>query len=335
MTINRLIYVSAVVAAFVFYMLYPPWISWYLLVLLLLLIPLDLFLSLPGMLSKSVSMSVPEVLEKGKDGVIKLTTVCTKSYPVREIITIVSVTGDDLFIDCRFRCPVEEGAQREVTIDTSCSGLIVFTIKRISMVSLLGLFSRPVNTGERKSVLILPPPVKPANTVTLQRGIHLHPKPGGGFSEEHDMRPYRQGDPVRSIHWKVSAKHDSLVIREPLVPPPHSRLVHVMPWNTAEKRDEILGNLRWVTEYLLTWQMPFYVKFGDDATIAEITHESDLVDFLRCVLDDTEGGMHKSNHLSARFSWVFRIDGGSIIADTPPEDAFSDAGIDTGERGSG
>jgi len=281
------------------------------------MIPLDLLVSLPGMLSKSIKMSVPVVLEKNENAFLKLTTIQTKSYPVRCLLAKLRVTGDDFSVLCKLRCPGEANRQREIAIETSHSGVTVFEIKKASAVSLLGLFTLPVTVKERKSVLILPPPLKPANTVALQHGTILRPKPGGGFSEEHDIREYRQGDPVRSIHWKVSAKFDSLVIREPLVPPPHSRLVHVKPWKSATARDIILGCLRWVTKYMLKRQMPFYIKFGEEAVIKEITQESDLVDFLLYVLDKTELNALKSDPVPSRFSWIFRIDSGSgKITDT-------------------
>ena len=40
------------------------------------------------------------------------------------------------------------------------------------------------------------------------------PKPGGGYSEEHELRPYRPGDPANSIHWKLSSKTGDLIVRE-------------------------------------------------------------------------------------------------------------------------
>jgi len=311
MIINRLIYLFALMAAVIFYILYPPWISWYLLVLLLLMIPIDLFVSIPGMRCKYIKLSAPVVLEKDEAAVLWLTTTQTKSYPVRWIIVKLLVTGDDFSIVSRPRCSGETGRQREVMIDTSHSGLTVFEAKRIFVVSLLGLFSKTVKIEERQPVLVLPPAVKPLNTVELQRGTHLYPKPGGGFSEEHDIREYRQGDPVRSIHWKASAKYDSLMIREPLVPPPHSRLIHVDPWKTGAERDIILGCLRWVTEYMLTRQMPFYVQFGEVSVIKEIKQAPDLIEFLLCVLDKNDNKTIKSDQVPSRFSWIFRIDAGS------------------------
>ena len=308
MIIRQLIYAFCLTASFIFFLLYPPWISWYIFVLLLVLIPIDLIVSLPGMLSKSVRLSVPPVLEMNTDAVFSVITIHKKSYPVRCLIVEFHAYGDGFSAVCRIRCSGEENEKREVTIDTSCSGVTVFEIKRIWSVSLIGLFALPGNVKVRESVLILPPPIKPASSMALQHGIRLKPKPGGGFSEEHDMREYRPGDPVRSIHWKISAKFDSLIIREPLVLPPHSRLIHVIKWNNAAERDLILGRLRWVSSYLLNRRMAYYIKFGSDDKITEIEQESDLYDYLHNVLDSKSTKKRPAINVPARFSWVFRID---------------------------
>jgi uncharacterized protein (DUF58 family) len=308
MIVNRLIYVLTLALSFVFYMLYPPWISWYMLVLVLLMIPVDLIFSLPGMLTKGLVLSIPDVVEKDEDAVLTLITTHIKSYPVRCLVAKLHVIGDGFSVTCRIKCLPERNARREVTIDTSHSGVTTFLLKRIKAVSLLGLFSLPVSAGGKGFVLILPQPTEPANTRALQHGTNLRPKPGGGYSEEHDIRNYQHGDPIKSIHWKVSAKLDSLVIREPLEPPPHSRLVHVMPWSSDAERDLILGRLRWVSEYLLKWQLPFYIRFDDNPVVTEVAQESDLFDYLCYVLGNEASRPKKHEQIPSRFSWVFRID---------------------------
>jgi len=122
------------------------------------------------------------------------------------------------------------------------------------------------------------------------------------------MRRYRPGDPVRSIHWKISAKFDSLIIREPLVAPPHSRLVYIERWNKMSERDLILGRLRWISNYLLKWELPFFVKLDGVETIAEVSRYSELTDYLHRVLDDSMYMTTTSSPVPAGFTWVFRVD---------------------------
>jgi hypothetical protein len=185
-----------------------------------------------------------------------------------------------------------------------------FESKRVWTVSLIGLFCIPASVNCKAKVLVLPAPAKPPHTVALPRGVILRPKPGGGFSEDYDLRPYRKGDPIRSVHWKVSAKFTSLIIREPLVPPAHSRLLHAVQWGKARERDLILGRLRWVSDYLLKWELPYFVRLGDGGPIAEITRSDDLLEYLYLVLGGTADALPTPATIPVRFAWVFQIDAG-------------------------
>jgi len=322
---RRTIYSFALAGAALFSVLYPFWFSWYLLVLLITLAAFDLLVSLPGMLKRRIVFSAPKVLKHNEDGILVITTIAEKPYPVRCIKAWLRVSGDIFSVRRRFFFSAEKDSRYEVTVDTSRSGVTVFEAGRIWTVSLIGLFCIPRRVNCRAAVLILPEPVKPPNTIALPRGVILRPKPGGGFSEDYDLRPYRKGDPIRSVHWKVSAKFDSLLIREPLVPPAHSRLVHTELWNGAKERELILGRLLWVCAYLLKWDLPHYVRLGDAGPVAEITGIADLYNYLFHVLSgmvkvrEPGGGAGKAVELTAaafpapvdvpaRFGWLLRID---------------------------
>jgi hypothetical protein len=101
-----------------------------------------------------------------------------------------------------------------------------------------------------------------------------------------------------------------------------------MKWNGDAERDLVLGRLRWVSDYLLKWQMPFYVRYDEDTTIMEIAHETDMINFLFYVLGGIERKALKLDQMPSRFSWVFRIDGndGSISGDADTERSKIDAG---------
>jgi hypothetical protein len=81
-----------------------------------------------------------------------------------------------------------------------------------------------------------------------------------------------------------------------------------MPWNGEKERDLILGRLRWVSDYLLKWQLPFYVRFDNNPVVTEVARESDLFDYLCYALERTESKPKSHEQVPSRFSWVFRID---------------------------
>ena len=306
---RRLVYAFALAGSVLFFVLYPYWFSWYLLVLLLLLVPFDLLVSLPGMLSRRITLTAPKALEQGEDGTLVITAVQLKPFPAGCIKTWLKVSGGDFSTRRRFIIGAERGSRYEVAVDSSRSGVTVFRAKRIWTVSLIGLFCLPARVNCKATVLVLPAPLKPPKTVALPRGVILRPKHGGGFSEDYDLRPYRKGDPIRSVHWKVSAKFDALIIREPLVPPAHSRIIHAALWNNARERDLILGRLRWVSDYLLKWELPYYLSLGDNGPIAEITRHTELIDYLFLVLGGRADSLPPHATVPAHFVWVLKIDG--------------------------
>jgi len=305
---RRIIYILALTSALCFYALYPYWFAGYLLFVLVLLTPFDLILGLPGMLARKVALACPGMLDQGMDGTLTITTLVSRPFPARCIKLRLRETGDGFTATRCFKCGAGKGARYELPIDTAHSGVLSFKLKHIWTVSPLGLFSLPVRVNRKASVLIMPAPIKPLRVAALPRGVVFCPKPGGGFSEDYDLRPYRHGDLIRNIHWKVSAKVDALVTKEPLVPPPHSRLVQAIQWDTARERDLILGRLRWISDYLLKWEMPFYVKIGDDGPIVEVDDPADLTNYIFHVLNGTSRMLTACASLPPRFAWVYRVD---------------------------
>ena len=325
MLIQRILYILALTSVLIFYILYPLWFSWYLLLVIVLLIPLDLALSLPGMITRKLIFMTPKMLEVGSDASIIVTTYQKNSHPARCVkIKVKSVRHivpkffkSDVSVyevnkTQKHICGATNESRYEIHIDTSLSGVTTYSIKRMWVVSLMGLFALPIPVHYKKSILILPPPLKPKNTIELPRGLMFQPKPGGGYAEDHDLREYRFGDPVKSIHWKVSAKFDSVIIREPLVPPPHSRLIIINEWQTASEQDVIIGRLRWISDFLLEWEMAFFVKFSDFGDIDEITDYGQLEDYLFKILCEIPGDLRSRINNPGRFTWVYKIDAGGI-----------------------
>ena len=308
MITSRIIYIFALTASALLYVLYPHWFSWYLFVLFLLLIPFDLLISLPGMLTGRISLTVPTSLEQGEKGAVTAMTVRGKPFPSGCIKAWLRVSGSGSSAWRRIKCGAAHGSLCETAIDTSHSGVGVFSLGLFWASSLFGLFSMPLHTNYRAVVLVLPKPVKPPYSVLPPRAVVFRPKPGGGFSEEHDLRPFHQGDSLRNVHWKLSAKFNSLIIREPLAPPAHSRLVQVARWTGPLNRDLILGRLLWVSDYLLARGLHHYVRLGDSGPAAEITGAEDLTVFLRHALDGALPALSAPASMPSRFSWVFPVD---------------------------
>ena len=94
----------------------------------------------------------------------------------------------------------------------------------------------------------------------------LKPRPGGGPGEGYDLRPYRAGDPVAAIHWKLSSKRDELVVRETLEP---RRQGIALTFDHFGGLDELDG----VLDRLFTWSTALLAA-GRSHTVAWLHPET-------------------------------------------------------------
>ena len=103
---------------------------------------------------------------------------------------------------------------------TGC-GELVITCDRAWLQDSLGLFRRPLFPFAPVRMTVYPPNV--GLEVLLDRqnegknredGPMLN-RPGTDKTETFDVRDYRPGDDVRSIHWKLSVKEDKPIVRIP------------------------------------------------------------------------------------------------------------------------
>lgn len=243
----RLGYAAALAGALLFYLCYRRYLSWYLLVLALALPLFSLALSLPAMLSLRVWLSPSrEQVPRGEEAQLLLEAAVPLKLPVArlrlKLAVVNQLTGAKL--SGRHAFPVREvGASLSRTLPTDHCGQLVCQASGLWVCDLLGLFSLPLAAPVSRPVLIMPR-VLPREEILslLPQGLFsqppsYRPKPGGGPSEDYEVRPYRPGDPMRAVHWKLTSKLDELVVREPLEPLREEILVLFDRSGTPEELD--------------------------------------------------------------------------------------------------
>ena len=224
---RRIFYTLLLAGAALFFLFYEAWISLFALVLVLALPVVSLALSLPLARQLRLELLPPEgpVVREGEAALI-LRMESPRGLPVRRLTGRLTVrnalTGETWKRSIFLRC---DGSPLEVPfpLPTGHCGMLSFRVERLRMPDLLGLaaLSLPLSTPEGE-VPVLPKhhPAGPIPPVLSSpgRSLGLRPKPGGGPAEDYDLRDYRPGDPMRTVHWKLSSKRDELVVREMLEP---------------------------------------------------------------------------------------------------------------------
>lgn len=226
------------------YLLHKQWLSWLVLVAVVLLPAVSLLISLPAMLTAKAELKYPARVRMGMPAKVTLVTRCRFPIPRTE---------------CRLRLLNKLSGERYTGtpgeyVPTDHCGLMRISCESLQVGDCLGLFYRKLPLAEEGLVRIEPKPVvgqMPERAQGAQASMWV-PRPGGGYSENHELRLYRPGDDLRSIHWKLSAKVGKLIYREPMEPAQkHISLVLTLSGD-ADEIDRKLGRLFQVSDQLLS-----------------------------------------------------------------------------------
>ena len=101
---------------------------------------------------------------------------------------------------------------------TRC-GLIGYSVEKVSALDILGFFELCKKNTAYAEIAVLPSVNTRVNTemMDMNRGLteaEETNKRGHDFSDVNDVREYIPGDRLMSIHWKLSAKRDILMVKD-------------------------------------------------------------------------------------------------------------------------
>lgn len=271
-------YLVILLGSLVFYGFYREWFSWFLLMAVVLLPLFSLVMSLPAMLTVKAGLRCPET---GRVGV-----------PIRTALELECKFPPPP-VSCRIRlhnCLTDRryvGLPGE-RIPTEHCGLMRIAYDRLFVYDYLGLFCRRLRKGDSCVVYIMPKPV-PAVLPPQMAGqavLAYKPKPGGGFSEDHDLRLYRPGDDLRGIHWKLAAKTGKLIYREPIEPIKNGYLLTATLSGKPPQIDKKLGQLLWLSQTFSQRQIDHEIRCrtGEGEVRFRVTDSAALEEGLRRLL---------------------------------------------------
>ena len=292
MALRRVVYGLTLTGVLLFYATNENYLAQFLLALCAALPAASLALSLPGMLGCRLALSAaPAALERGGEGRWQVSVDVPAGLPLSRLT--VRLTGENLLTGEReYRRLVLSGVSRRrpapLAVPTTHCGLLELRVERAWVCDYLGLVSLPVAIPRPARMLCrpipadLPPP-------SLPEGLGARPAPRNaarlGPGEDYDLREYRPGDPMRSVHWKLSSKWDELIVREraeTLVPLP---LLTLDRFGPPELLDQLLDKLLGLSRALLGVQRPHAVLWLDLDGQAQLRAVSDEKQLADCLLD--------------------------------------------------
>ncbi len=289
---RRILYILSLAGCFIFYGAYQKWFSWIVLLAVLLLPWFSLLLSLRAMLCTRLTLNAPERITAGGEAYLRISVRCPAvPPPVRYRIRAEKpITGETWLLRSGDRLPTGH-----------CGGLLI-RAEKAKVYDRLGLFRMNLRQSPSCIVRILPEPAEHPLPYDLSRHLTRawRPKTGGGYAENHEIRPYRPGDSLNLVHWKLSAKTDGLVLREPMEPA-QGRAVLTMDLNgTPDELDLKFSRLFSYGTCLLGNGVPFDVlALTGNGIETWVIHEKwqldKCADMLLCTPYAKEGTLRDQN----------------------------------------
>jgi hypothetical protein len=298
-----LIYLAVAVAAVVLYFAYRQWLAWLILVGILCLPVVGLVLSLPAMLALKLSVNCLRWITMGGRTRVELKADCyLPCPPVKGKVRIHRVTTGERF-------QVKPGSD----LPTNHCGALICRPDKARVYDYLGLFFLRIRQTPSYTVTVYPLPVEVPCLPDLQRYLSSawRPKPGGGYAENHELRLYRPGDNLNQIHWKLSAKTGSYIIREAMIPLNNKVLLTMVLRGTPEELDRKFGRLLWLSRERLRQELKHNVCVltGKGLLNLAVLDEQTLDNAMVTLLSQPpapEGG--EIPYIPA--AWQYRIGGG-------------------------
>lgn len=305
---NRLIYLTALIAVTVFFGFFYAWFSEFLWYLVLALPLISLLVSIPAMLRLELTTEAPPSVPRGNPVQLHLRTHCFLPRP-----------------RCRFRLRVtlyQSGQSKTykvrpsshhmlLDIPTAHSGQILCGVDKAWVYDYLGLFRFPRRWKQETEILVLPQAAPPAQLpgITQLAPVVFRSKPGG-FSEYHELRDYRPGDSMRQIHWKLTAKADRAIVRDPQEPEHKPILLTLDLPMDLDLLDRVLDHTLFMSGWLLEADCPHLVRWisGSQVVTHPVHCPEDLPGLTAalCRSSSTEPGQTVIENLLS-YAWHYHI----------------------------
>ena len=138
------------------------------------------------------------------------------------------LTGEEQKLDGLEASACRGGAEIAFQAVSPSCGKLRIEIEQLRIVDPIGLFSKKMRFYADGASLILPEtfPVdvelRTPDLPDIESDRYSPVRAGDDPSELFGLRDYHEGDPLRSIHWKLSEKYDRMVVREASLPVAHS-----------------------------------------------------------------------------------------------------------------
>ena len=174
---------------------------------------------------------LPGICAKGEETQGALTIAAKGLFPVIGTCRLMCVnvsSGEQTSTALHFEADRRQETELKFLLQPLFSGDLRVCAECFALTDPLGLFQMRLNCTSERIISVLPDDTNASSQLDetpdsmADNDEYSMTRPGSDTSEIYAIRPYVPGDPIRSIHWKLTEKLDKLMVREfgrPLTPP--------------------------------------------------------------------------------------------------------------------
>lgn len=296
----RVVYFIVFLASAAFYLFYSGYLSFFTAAAVLLLPLASRIMTMIAVRNTRVRFEVKEpCVGKDEDIVLDIVFDNRSVFPIAQAglkfrctNSLCGETRQDSFF-----MPVGARAEQAVEygMKSRYCGKIVMELSSVKYYDYLGIFTF-TRKPEIKAEAFVLPQIQPLDigidttvNFSAESNTYSAEKPGDDPSEIFDIRPYRSGDRLKSIHWKLSTKTDELMVKEFSMPTDSSVLLLAELMATdMETLDLTIETLASLSRFLLENQIVHCVEWYDARHScfckSDIRDEGDSADLLNALL---------------------------------------------------
>ena len=246
------IYILALLGAFTFFLFYKMWFAWFVLIVVISILPIAIIVSAVSAAFFQLEADAFRKVRKDEEAQVDFTSSGLGYFPFAlysvKVLLKETMTGEL----SQIRLLSQGNTTDSILLDTRHCGTYRFSSAKVRVYDMFGLFFIPRTIELPGEVVVMPVPSMPAAMPDLSgfkaKGLR---KSNKSHTEIYDIREYVPGDPIKRIHWKLSAKKDMLMIKEPQEETfGHSRIYLPLSKNRG-KLDRNLGEVLFTSKYFL------------------------------------------------------------------------------------
>lgn len=272
---HRIRYGLVLIAALLFQILYDRYLARFVLASVVSLPILSLLLALPSALCLRIRLIGDGVeSRRGSAGQWRICMERAAFLPIPRLKLCLQFQNDLTGWTEKKRVTCDRLSIEELAFPAPADhcGRVTCRVTKARLLDCLGLFAIPIRLPEPAAVLVLPVPARSEELPSLE--LEDAPTVTEGKRQipngDYELRDYRAGDPLRSVHWKLSTKRDELVVRE-WQGACHPRVILAVDrCGGPEQLDRVLDCLYTLSTNLLEQDCPHQVQWEEEGKVRTV-----------------------------------------------------------------